>query len=189
MPPRSNIVQLPDDLRAELNARLVANGFSDYSGLEEWLNEELEKRDLEFRIYRSVIHRHGQKFEEKLEKMRMATEQARAISEGSQDDEGTMNDALIRMVQTLTFNVMYELGEEGKDIDPAVLHKIGVMIARITRASVKQKEWMLEIRDKLNASKQSAIEKSEAVARRAGLSDEAWEEIRSNFLGVKIDGS
>lgn len=100
MAQRSSLLELPDDLRKQLNARLVAKGFSNYDGFAQWLNNELETRGLELRVSRSAIHRHGQKFEDKLETLRVATEQAKAISEGAEDDEGTMNDALIRLIQT-----------------------------------------------------------------------------------------
>ena len=40
MPARSKITQLPDEIRAELERRLITGGFSDYSSLELWLRDQ-----------------------------------------------------------------------------------------------------------------------------------------------------
>jgi len=179
---RSSILSLPDDLRQALNARLVSSGFADYSALEEWLNGELEARGLELRVSRSAVHRHGQQFEEKLEALRVATEQAKAIAEGAEDDEGSMNDALIRLVQTKTFETLMAL-EEGQPV-----HKIGLMVARLVRASVNQKKWASEYREKLEARKAAAAEKVEAITKKSGLTKDVAAQIRAEILGIKVGG-
>ena len=181
---RSSLMQLPEDLRRELNARLVSNGFGDYDGLAEWLDAELEKRDLEISISRSAIHRHGQKFEDKLEKLRIATEHAKAISEGSEDDEGAMNEALIRLVQQQAFDVLLDLNDEEK---PANLPKLGVMIARLSRASVNQKKWKREVQEQLEKEKQRVAGEVESLVQDSGLSDERVALINAKILGVKLD--
>ena len=43
-------------------------------------------------------------------------------------------------------------------------------------------KWKSIVDEKLNA----AAQKSEAIAKKAGLSDEDWAKIRANFLGVGI---
>ena len=100
MPQRSAISQLPEEIQLELNRRLVANSFSDYQGLSEWLEE------LGFEISRSSVHRHGHLFEEKLIAIKIATEQAKAIATAAGDEEGAMNDALIRLIQQKAFDVL-----------------------------------------------------------------------------------
>ncbi|MEW6646529.1 MAG: DUF3486 family protein [Pseudomonadota bacterium] len=175
------MLELPEELRAELNRRLVASGFSNYDGLHAWLEQELDARGLELRVSRSAIHREGQKFEQSLEALRVATEQARAIAEASEDDEGAMNDALIRMVQTKTFVALRDL-EDGAPLD-----KIGLMVARLTRASVASKKWMTEAREKLEVKKNAAMNAAEKVARRAGVSDDDWAAIRAQFLGIDVE--
>lgn len=182
MAQRSSLLELPDDLRKQLNARLVAKGFSNYDGFAQWLNNELETRGLELRVSRSAIHRHGQKFEDKLETLRVATEQAKAISEGAEDDEGTMNDALIRLIQTKTFETLRDM-EDGQPI-----HKIGLMVARLVRASVNQKKWSTEYREKLNAKKQEAATKVEALTKKSGLSKDVATQIRAEILGINVSG-
>lgn len=178
MPPRSSLLQIPDEIRAELNRRLVEQGFSDYDGLVDWLNDHLEAHGLELRISRSALARHGQVFQEKLEAMRIATEQARAIAEASEDDEGQMNEALIRLVQTKTFEVLRDLGE-GES-----LHKIGLMVARLSRASVNQKKWAQEAREKTRA-KLDALEKEAGFGKGKGKLDKATlQRVREEIYGI-----
>ncbi|NOY63047.1 MAG: DUF3486 family protein [Gammaproteobacteria bacterium] len=181
MPPRSSITNLPDDLRAAFNAKLVANAFSDYQGLADWLNGELESRGMELRVSRSAAHRHGQEFEGKLEKMRIATEQAKAVASGSEDDEGAMNEALIRLVQTKTFDALMAMGdgaEDGKN-----LGKLGVMIARLVRASVTQKQWAADAKKKIKEKLDSLESVTEAGGVKA-FDPDTLRRVREEIYGV-----
>jgi len=179
MPRRSSILQLPEDLRRELNARLVSQGFADYDGMESWLAGELVERGLEITVTRSSIHRHGQKFEVKLEKLRVATEQARAIAEGSEDDAGALSEALLRMVQTKTFDVLMDMEDGDKNI-----HKIGLTVARLARASVNQKKWAAEARKNLKV----VADKVQSLGKQGGLTKKVADQIRAEILGVSLNG-
>lgn len=150
MPRRSSIYDLPEDLRDQLNAKLVGNAFSNYRELEDWLNAELEAREFELRVSKSALHRHGARFGERLERMRLATERARAFAEGARDDEGSLNEAIIRMVQVENMEFLETLDELAMEPEQraAVLGKLNTSIARVVRASVGSKKWMLEARDK-----------------------------------------
>jgi ribosomal protein S9 len=168
MPARSKVTCLPEPIRAELDKRLITTGFSDYSSLEAWLQEQ------GFEISRSAIHRYGQEFEEKIMAIKVATEQAKAIAEAAGDEEGAMNEALIRLIQQKSFDVLVGL-EGGAD-----LPKMGTMVARISRASVQQKKWMTEVRQK---TRSTADEVAKEV-KKGGLSAEKAEEIRKKILGI-----
>jgi hypothetical protein len=180
MPRRSKLLDLPSDLREAVNQRLVAGGFAGYEALAEWLNDELAARGLELRISKSAVHRHGEQFEAKLERLRVATEQARALADGAEDDEGAMNEALVRLVQTETFDVLMTLGEMEPEQKARVMGKLNVGIARIVRASVSAKKWRQEIREKARA----AAEVIKETARRSGLSDDVIRTIEEQVLGI-----
>lgn len=179
MPRRSSILQLPEDLRRELNAKIVSQGFADYDGLETWLAVELQQRDMEITVSRSAIHRHGKEFEGKLEKLRVATEQAKAIADGSEDDAGAMSEALLRMVQTKTFDVLMDMEEGDKNI-----HKVGLTVARLARASVNQKKWASEVR----ASLKVVADKVHSLSKKGGLTKVVADQIRAEILGVELNG-
>jgi len=170
MPKRSSVDMLPEEIRAELNRRLISGGFSGYEALAEWLGE----RGCE--ISKSSLHRHGQRLEKRLAAIRIATEQARAIAEAAGDDEGVMNDALIRLVQEKTFQALVEMEDAGE----IALHKVGRMIADLSRSSIAQKRWMAETREKAKAASDEVV----TLARRSGLSEEKAEEIRRKILGI-----
>ncbi len=58
------------------------------------------------RSRRRAIHKYGQKFERRLDAIRMATEQARIVCEQFKDDDAQMQGALLRLVQTQLFEVL-----------------------------------------------------------------------------------
>lgn len=168
MPPRSKINQLPKEVKAWLDRALIEGNFSGY----ELLEQELSERG--FVIGKSSINRYGQEFEQRMRALKLATEQAKAISESVPDDEGSMNDALIRLVQQKAFETLLKM-EEG-----APMKEIGLMVARLSNATVKQKQWASEVRAKAESAA-SAVEK---IAKKGGLSAAAVKEIRSQILGI-----
>ena len=171
MPARSKITLLPEDIRAEFERLLITSGFSDYAGLEAWFREK------GYEISRSAIHRFGQDFEAKCEAIRIATEQAKAIVATVGDDEGNMNEALIRLIQQLSFDVLIK----NQDADVAsLLPKMGVMVAKLSKASVDQKKWLREVRQKAASAADEVVK----VAKAGGLSEDKAGEIRKKILGI-----
>jgi hypothetical protein len=168
MPQRSKIITLPEDILKELNEKLLAGKFCDYSALAEWLQGK------GFDISRSSLHRYGQEFEERLAAITLATEQARAVAEAAGDDENAMNEALIRLVQTKAFEAL-TAAENAEN-----LPKMGVMIAKLSKASVDQKKWMREIRAKTKTAADEVVK----VAKKGGLSAEQAKIIKEKILGI-----
>ncbi|HEU0283261.1 MAG TPA: DUF3486 family protein [Gallionella sp.] len=168
MAPRSKISKLPKPVKDWLDGALIQNNFGEY----ELLSAELKTRG--FDLSKSAIHRYGQQFEERLRAVKLATEQAAAIAASSPDDAGAMNDALIRLVQEKTFQTLLKM-EEG-----APLKEVGLMVARLSNATVKQKQWAIEMRAKVAVAEDAVL----AIAKKGGLSAEALEEIKRGFLGI-----
>ena len=67
MPQRSKILTLPDNVKADLNNRLISGGFAGYEALSEWLISE------GYEISKSALHRYGTEFEQRLGAIRVAT--------------------------------------------------------------------------------------------------------------------
>jgi hypothetical protein len=168
MPARGAITQLPDAVRTELEQRLLRGGFAGYVALADWLAEQ------GYGIGKSAVHRYGQAFERRMAALKIATDQAKALAAESGDDEGAMNEALIRLVQTRTFEILLELDHDAASTD---LAKIGRMVADLARASVSQKKWAEQARAKIAA-------KLDAYASRSGLSGKQAEDLRRELLGV-----
>lgn len=134
MPPRSKVHQLPAAVKEWLDQALADNNFSEY----ESLSAELAERG--FAISKSALNRYGQEFEQRLASLKMASEQAKAVVLAAPDEEGAVNEALMRLVQEHLFNLL--MTEEGK-ID---LPKVAKAVAELGRASVTQKKFTAEQR-------------------------------------------
>jgi len=171
MPQRPMVTQLPDDLRAELDRRLISSGFSGYVALSEWLQEQ------GYTISKSALHRYGQQFEARMAALQVATAQAKAIAEAVADDEGAMGEALTRLAQQKAFEVLLQMEETPEGIS---LPALGRMIADLNRAGVAVKKYMAEVR----ARSQATAEAVAAEVQRAGLSAETVELIRRRILGI-----
>jgi len=179
MPSRSKITQLPPEIKAKLDKMLIERNFSGYEGLVEELNALLADAGYEFTVSRSGVHRYGQNFEIRLASIKVATEQAKAISEAAGDDEGAMNDTLIRLVQEKAFDVLVNLQNEDPDAFAKIFPRMGIMIAKLSKASVDVKKWRAEARKQaLN----EAVDTIEATAKREGVSPETITKIRRDVL-------
>jgi arginine repressor len=168
MPPRSKVAGLPGEVKAWLDKALAENNFSDY----EALADELSGRG--FAISKSALHRYGQNFEERLSALKIASEQARAVVAAAPDEEGAVNEALMRLVQEHLFKLLMS---EGGQID---LPKVAKAVAELGRASVVQKKWQAEVRAKAEV----AASQVEKIAKKGGLDADTVAEIRREILGV-----
>lgn len=171
MPPRSKVHALPKAVKQWLDGALVEGNFAGYEGLA----DELKGRGYD--VSKTSIHRYGQAFEERLATLRLVTEQAKAVVEASPDDDDAVNQALIRVTQEKLFTVMMDLKIDPKQVDIA---KITRSIADLSRSSTASKEYANKV--KLRAKE--AAKDIAAVAKKAGLTDEAVNEIKKRILGV-----
>ncbi|WP_027360252.1 DUF3486 family protein [Desulforegula conservatrix] len=171
MPKPSSIEILPQSVKEWLDTTLVENNFSGYQLLE----NELKERG--YQISKSAIHRYGQNFEKRLAAVRLSTEQAKAIVDASPDDEGAVNDALMRLVQDKLFNVLIDL-----EVDPAKVNfgSLARAVAELGRASVTQKKWASEVKKKAEEAAATVVQ----AARKGGLSDDTVDEIKRRILGI-----
>ncbi|TBV12766.1 DUF3486 family protein [Stutzerimonas kirkiae] len=168
MPPRSKVTKLPASVKAWLDQTLVESNFSGY----ELLSAELAERG--YSIGKSALHAYGSAFEEKLAALKMSSEQAKAVVQAAPDDEGAVNEALMRLVQEHLFKLLMA---EGGKID---LPKVAKAVAELGRASVVQAKWKAEVRAKAEA----AASQVEKIAKKGGLNAETVAEIRREILGV-----
>lgn len=145
---RSKVAQLPKLFKEWLDKALIEGNFSDYDLLE----AELKAHGCD--ISRSAIHRYGQKFEERLSSLKLVTEQARAVVQAAPDEDGAVNDALVRLTQEKLFSVLLELNVDPKNVD---LSKLAKAVAELGKASVMQKRWQQEARQKAFAEAANAV--------------------------------
>jgi hypothetical protein len=176
MPQRSAVSQLPDAIRKELEQKLLKGGFSGYEDLSAWLAAQ------GYAISKSAIHRFGQKYEARLAKLRIATDQAKLMAAELGDDEGAMNEALIRRYQTQVWELMDKIEELDLDPTKVKIESLGRTIAEMTRASVTQKKWAEQMREKVEA-KFAALER-EAEGQTGTLDIDTLKRVREEIYGI-----
>jgi hypothetical protein len=168
---RSAVTQLPGEIRAELDRRLVASGFGGYVQLSDWLAEQ----GLE--ISKSSLQRYGSQFEKKLGALRVASQQAKAIAEAVGDDQNAMGEALVNLAQEKAFQVLMDMDIDAETQD---FSKLTRSIAELNRAAVQQKKFAEEVRAKVEAKFKSLEEGATAK----GLDAETLNRVRQEIYGL-----
>ena len=166
MPQRSKVAQLPAEVRAALDQRLIAEGFGGYVALSEWLVER------GFTIGKSALAAHGARLERRIEALRLATEQAEALVAAAPDDAGAVADASLRMAQERIFELMMA-AEEG-DLKE---------LAGAARALAETARAQTAIRAERRKGRAEAAKDAGKVMRKRGLSADTAAAIRAAIAG------
>ncbi len=178
MAPPSKVALLPKRVRRDFESRLIQGAFSGYEALSDWLETQ------GYEISKSVLHKHGQKLKRRLEAIKASTQAAQLLAESVPDEAGALSSAVLNLVQTEMFDLLVNL-QEADDADDAgarvkLLGNAAHAMADLARASLKQKEWAGQVRERTEAAA-AAVEK---ITRKGGLSAEAANEIRREILGI-----
>lgn len=156
---------MPEDLRKELDGRLVAGGFSGYRALTEWLRGE------GFEISVGSVIRHGRQLETRIAQVKASTDAAVALVEASPDDEGAMSEATLRLVQQKMFDLL--LATETEDLK--AVGTAATALAKAARANIAVR----------NARAKAMAEAAGTVRREAeklGLSEDVLDRIDSVLM-------
>ncbi len=178
MPARSAVGQLPEEIRDEINRRLVENSFSGYAQLAGWL------RELGYQISKSALHRHGSQLEADFDEAMADVRRTRALAKACKDegDEGDVLTATSGILQEQLLRISIALRQA--DSDPAEAAKSISVVARahadVGRMQVALAKWQETMREKASLAA-DAVEK---VARRGGLTAESVDLIRREILGI-----
>ncbi|HVA69685.1 MAG TPA: phage protein Gp27 family protein [Candidatus Binataceae bacterium] len=179
MTSRSKVLKLPAKLRDELDHRIVAGHFSNYAGLARWL----ERNGCE--IGTRVLQAYGQGLERRLEAVRLATVQARAVVAATDGEDDMVSQALMRLVQADLFKVLVELKETNlKDVDLTALAR---HVAGMGRAVIEMRRLTEAMREGVGKRVQSArrrVAKAVRLDAGGGLSPAAALEIRKALLAI-----
>lgn len=180
MPPPSKIDQLSEEVRRELEERIIAAGFGDYVEHARWLRDEHGQS-----ISKTTIGSYGQKLERRLAAVKASTEAARLIAAAAPDDADERSNAIISLVQTEMFEALLCLQEAtDDDLDPgervAIISNAAKHVATLSRASVNRHKWAVEIRAKVEA----AAADVRKLAAGAGVSEETLAAIDARLQGV-----
>lgn len=172
----STIELLPDDIKQQVDRELVSRHFSQLDEILDFVNKLLTARDLEMKISRSALGRYSKgKLQPLLERIELSTKMAEAIANACPDEQGNVNEAILRLAQERLFQKLIEL--ERDDVSPKDLASISQAIAQIVRASTGVKKYREEVRSKLEA-------KFAEIAPRTGIDQETLRVIREEIYGI-----
>jgi hypothetical protein len=177
MAQRSTIERLPREIREWLEGELLRRGFADYAEVTELLNQRLT--ELGASTSKSAVHRFGRNVEERIAQLKRSTEIARTLASEVGDDEGAMNDALVRLTQDKLFHLLVDMEIDPADVD---ITKLGRVIADLGRASVAQKKHQMQTRAAIEA-KLAALD-AESKGEGGGLDQETLRRVREEIYGV-----
>lgn len=175
----SAIDQLKPEDKTMLDRWLMDKGFCGYEEIATKLAE------MGYSVGKSSIHRYGQKLESKLAAVQASTQAAMMIADAAPDDGDLRSSAVLSLVQTELFNALVSLQDSNDpNASPAdrimLMAKAGKGIAEIAKASVNQKKWESEVKERVEKAAKAVAN----IAKKGGLSDEAVDEIRKQILGI-----
>ncbi|MFA5589810.1 MAG: phage protein Gp27 family protein [Lysobacteraceae bacterium] len=178
MPPPSKIDLLPEEVRRELEEKIISNGFGGYVALSEWLAER------GFEIGKSTLGVHGKKLERHIAAVKASTQAALALEEAARDDADARSNAIYAQFQSGIFDALMALDEAEDEADPvkklALLTKAGKDFAAIGRGNLARQRWAAEVRAKLDAARQDV----RRIAADAGVPDDVQAAIDARLMGV-----
>lgn len=180
----SSIDQLIEEDKKWLDKKLMDKGFCGYEEIARILAER------GYNISKSSVHRYGQKLENKLAAIQASTQAAMLFQEHIKDDGDGLGSVVLSMIQSEYFNCFVALQELGEDIKPEkrleILAKVSKGVAEISKASVNQKKWELEIRRRVREELlQEQAERLEQISTEQGMDAEQVRFWREEFLGVR----
>jgi hypothetical protein len=152
MPRRSKVTGLPPAVKAWLDQVLVEGNFSGY----EQLSAELEKRGCA--VSKSALHRYGSAFEASIARLKVATEQARAVVAASPDDAGDMTEALMRLTQQKVMQLVVDCEIDTDSVD---MNKLALIVSRLSRSAIPVKRYQAEVKSKLRSTLDAAVKEAE----------------------------
>ena len=175
------IKKLPPDLKEQLDKMLSDGTFYSCRQLSKWLG------DNGFEISHAAIHKYGQKFERRLDAIKMATEQARIVCEQFKDDDAQMQSALMRLVQTRLFEVLAVANEREQGsatggettVAPVNITALARSVSGLAKAETEHRKWAERARDGV-----AAAEKKVEEARAKGLSKDAADQIKAVLMEI-----
>jgi hypothetical protein len=157
MPPRSPLDTLPESVLTELNQRLIANGFSGYVGLAEWLTEQ------GYQIRKSAVHRHGSALQASMEKsinrVRERMEIAKALKGASDEDKAALMEANEMVAMDQIMDMFEDVGGWDEADRVKAVPKLVRAIADLNRSAITSAKWKKEFEEALHAARLDVLKK------------------------------
>ncbi|HGS4460701.1 TPA: DUF3486 family protein [Vibrio metschnikovii] len=185
---KSKINLLPDEIRNTLNA-FIRSGNMTQKDILEVVNQMIDEAGLpdDAKLSRTGFNRYAKRMEEMGQRLRQSREVAEVwatkLGDAPESDVGKLLQEFVRTMAFETSMKMMEQAEdeEGEIISPKALGQLALVVQRIELAAMSSMKREKEIRAAYAAE---AAEKTEAVAKKAGLTAETVKMLKAELLGI-----
>lgn len=129
----SKVAKLPDEIRAAVDRKIMAG--VEYQEIADYINA------MGTNISRSSVNRYGQKFMDKMERLRLAREQAKIVVETAKDGPALeMVEAANQMAVQVILERLIDMG----DIKEAKSTEVLKALALLERSATQREKLMLD---------------------------------------------
>jgi len=180
---------LPEEVRTELERRIVERSFSGYQDLADWLQAQ------GYQIAHDSIQRHGARLGREIEAMEQLTHEARAIAAAIDHSEGTVVEVSIQLIHHRILAMLLEepgsnqessnAGVPANQSDSACGQALGLPdLARMTRILADLNRITMARQRQADTGGSQPRQPRHAKTSGGGLSEEAYHAIRNVLLGI-----
>jgi hypothetical protein len=144
-------MMLRQEVRSELERRLVQSAFAGYEQLAEWLQQQ------GYEIAEASVQRYGSNLQRELHANRCAAQQAKDIIEAAPDGGAdAIVDATIQLIHRRIFDELVE----AEQVEQADLARVAHTVAELSRTAIARQRWAQEVMDAEDAENEATILKS-----------------------------
>ncbi|MFW9644003.1 DUF3486 family protein [Vibrio parahaemolyticus] len=185
---KSKVELLPEEIRNTLNV-FIRSGNMTQKDILEAVNQMIDEAGLgdDAKLSRTGFNRYAKRMEEMGQRLRQSREIAEVwVSKLGDAPTSDVGKLLQEFVRTMAFDTSMKMmeaseGEEGEVISPKALGQLALVVQRIETAAMSSMKREKEIRAAYAAE---AAEKTEAVAKKAGLTADTVKMLKAELLGI-----
>ncbi|EJB8542951.1 DUF3486 family protein [Vibrio parahaemolyticus] len=184
---KSKIELLPEDIRAQLNV-LIRSGDMTQKDIRDAVNQMIEEAGLpdDAKLSRTGFNRYAKRMEDMGQRLRQSREVAEVwitkLGEAPTSDVGKLLQEFVRtMAFETSMRLMEDADEKKEVIPPKALNQLALVVRRIEQAAMTSHKVEKEIR---KAFAEEAADKTEQVAKKAGLTSETVKMLKAELLGI-----
>lgn len=184
---KSKVNLLPDDIRDALND-FIRSGNMTQEAIREEVNKMIDEAGLpdDAKLSRAGFNRYAKRMEDMGQRLRQSREVAEVwISKLGEAPTSDVGKLLQEFVRTMAFETSMKLMEsaeqDGEVIAPKALNQLALVVQRIEQAAMTSHKVEKEIR---KAFAEEMADKTEQVAKKAGLTSETVKMLKAELLGI-----
>lgn len=184
---KSKIELLPEEIRTQLNV-LIRSGDMTQKDIREAVNAMIEEAGLpdDAKLSRTGFNRYAKRMEDMGQRLRQSREVAEVwitkLGEAPTSDVGKLLQEFVRtMAFETSMRLMEDADENQEVIPPKALNQLALVVQRIEQAAMTSHKVEKEIR---KAFAEEMAQKTEQVAKKAGLTADAVKMLKAEFMGI-----